>query len=132
MGKLELDQIKVILQNASSEIQIVQKEAKRDHDKISDIKVEELKKTLDKSANALKELKNFQVTTAPKIKSSDIQAVIDSILKVRNSKDTLNASVLQAILSSLQSLNNGLSEVRLDEKDHKRGQRVEKTDHEKL
>ena len=131
MGKLELSQIKLILQNTSSEIMTVQKEALRDHGNISDLKIEKLKKLLGESEKALVELKNISVSTSPKIENAEIQKLIDSMLNVR-AGSTLNPSVLQAVLSSLQQLNRDLGDIRIDEMDHKRGQKVEKVDNERL
>lgn len=130
MGDFKLSEIKKILSNTTFEIQTVQKELSRDHGTISNQKVEKLTEHLNKSEIALKELKKIQIT--PTIKSDEIQNIIENILKARASQGHFNPAVLQAILSSLQGLNNEIGEITLKEGDHKRGQRIENIDHEKL
>ncbi len=132
MGKLELAQIKTILQNTSYEIITVQKEAARDHDNISNLKIEKLKKLFDESEKALLELKSLNVTLKPKIASSEIQNVIENILKARANKGPINPAVLQAILSSLQNINTNLGEIRIDEEGSKLGKKAEKTHNEQF
>jgi len=122
MGKLELSEIKQILQNASNEIMIVHKEAVHMHGNVSDIKVEKLKKLLGESEEALTELNGIHVSLTPKLESGQVQNLMDAILKVR--KDPINPSVLQAVLSSLQKLNMNLDEVRID-KDDRLGKKIE-------
>lgn len=122
MGKLELSQIKQILQNASNEILIVHKQAVHMHGNVSDIKVEKLNKLLGESEEALTELNGINVSLNPKLESGQVQGLMDAILKVR--KDPINPSVLQAVLSSLQKLNMNLGEVRIDE-DDRLGKKIE-------
>ena len=122
MGKLELSEIKQILQNASNEILIVHKQAVHMHGNVSDIKVEKLNKLLGESEEALTELNGINVSLNPKLESGQVQGLMDAILKVR--KDPINPSVLQAVLSSLQKLNMNLGEVRIDE-DDRLGKKIE-------
>lgn len=133
MGDLNLTKIKQILDNASTEIMTVQKEVSRNQGNISDLKIEKLKKLLGESENALTQLKSLHVsfTSDPKVHGSEIQKLIDTILNVR-AGSSLNPSVLQAVLSSLQQLSQNLGDIRIDEKDHKRGQKVEKVENDRL
>lgn len=130
MGDFKLSDIKEILQNTSSEIQTVQKELSHGSKSISNQKVEKLKDLLNRSELALKELKKVEIKQV--VELIDIQNVIDNILKVKTSQGNFNPAVLQAILSSLQALNNNIGEIMLKESDHKRGQRVENVNYEKL
>jgi hypothetical protein len=132
MGKFELSQIKNILQTVSAEIKVVHDEAVRNQGNISDLKVEKLKKLLVESKDAVGHLKDFNVSLNPE--SEELQKSIDTVMSVRpNTK--LNPSVLQAmqaIMFNMHQLNLNLSDIRIDDKDHKRGQRVENVDHERL
>ncbi|HRD54794.1 MAG TPA: hypothetical protein PLC42_00180, partial [Parachlamydiaceae bacterium] len=108
----------------------VQKELSHGSKSISNQKVEKLKDLLNRSELALKELKKVEIKQV--VELIDIQNVIDNILKVKTSQGNFNPAVLQAILSSLQALNNNIGEIMLKESDHKRGQRVENVNYEKL
>lgn len=130
MGQLE--QIKTILLNTSNEIKTVQKEAARDHESISNQKIEKLKKMFDESEKALSQLKSLHVSLKPNIPSSDIQKVIDNILQVRANKGPINPAVLQAILSSLQNINTNLGEIRIDQESNKLGKKAEKAHNEQF
>lgn len=127
----KLAEIKQILQNVSSEIKIVQKEASN-NGIVSKLKIEKLNKLFDESKDALVELKKLQVSLKPNGESSDVNKLIEMILKIRSNKEAINPAVLQAILSSLQKINLNLGEIRIDEQDHKRGDKTAKVDYDAL
>lgn len=132
MGQTNLSEIKQILQNTTSEIAVFEKESLRDKNGISDLKIEKLEKLFEKSKNALKDLKNLNIHISTNIKDVDLQILIDSILKIEKDRKKINLSTIQAILSSLQAVNLKLTEIRIDDTDHKRGQKVEKVTQDKL
>jgi hypothetical protein len=129
MGKFELSQIKNILQTASSEIKVVHDEVLRDHGSISDQKVEKLKKLLVESKDAVGHLEDFSISLNPD--SEKLHKLIDTVISL-SPNTSLNPSVLQAILSTMQQINLNLGDIRIHPDDHKRGQKVESVDNERL